>query len=333
MPNVNAFRIPKYRLHKSTGRGGHAATTELGNFKAALKVLRRLYADEPARSFGPLKLKAARQEMVRRGWMRTTINRQTGRLRHVFKWAESNEMVPPGTHHALHTVAGLRAGRSAAREPEPVRPAEESMVEQVLPHLSTPVATMVRLQLLTAVRPGKVCISRPCDLDTSDDVWVYTPAAHKTAHKTAHHGHERRVLLGRSSQAVLAPFLHRSPAAYCFNPAEAEAERRAELTKNRRTPRSCGNRPGTNRVRTPIRTPGERYDASSYRRAVQRGCDAAGVDRFHPHQFRHTAATNIRRNYGLEAAQVILGHRHARTTEIYAEANVAKAEAVMREVG
>lgn len=49
-----------------------------------------------------------------------------------------------------------------------------------------------------------------------------------------------------------------------------------------------------------------------------------------PNQLRHTAATEIRAAFGLKAAQVVLGHSNAITTEIYAEADLAK---VIRQVG
>ncbi len=38
-----------------------------------------------------------------------------------------------------------------------------------------------------------------------------------------------------------------------------------------------------------------------------------------PNRLRHARATEIRRTYGLEAAQVILGHAKADVTQVYAE--------------
>jgi site-specific recombinase XerD len=52
-----------------------------------------------------------------------------------------------------------------------------------------------------------------------------------------------------------------------------------------------------------------------------------------PHQLRHNAATFLRKEYGLEAAQVILGHRTLSVTEIYAAKNVEAAKRIMGEVG
>ena len=46
-----------------------------------------------------------------------------------------------------------------------------------------------------------------------------------------------------------------------------------------------------------------------------------------------TAATEIRRRFGLEAAQVILGHSKADVTQIYAERNPGKAIEVALQVG
>ena len=55
--------------------------------------------------------------------------------------------------------------------------------------------------------------------------------------------------------------------------------------------------------------------------------------RWSPNQLRHTAGTAIRKRFGLEAAQVILGHASADVTQIYAERDLQKAVDIMREVG
>ena len=54
---------------------------------------------------------------------------------------------------------------------------------------------------------------------------------------------------------------------------------------------------------------------------------------WHPHQLRHNAATHLRKEYGLEAAQVILGHKTLAATEIYAEKNQDAARKIMAAVG
>ena len=48
---------------------------------------------------------------------------------------------------------------------------------------------------------------------------------------------------------------------------------------------------------------------------------------------RHTAATTLRAKYGVEAAKVILGHTKVKTSQIYAERDLDKAEKIMAEIG
>ena len=82
---------------------------------------------------------------------------------------------------------------------------------------------MIRFQRLTGCRPGEVCILRPCDVDTSGEVWAYRPESHKTEH----HGRDRVIFLGPKAQDVLRPYLLRDKTAYCFVPAESERKRNA----------------------------------------------------------------------------------------------------------
>jgi integrase len=67
--------------------------------------------------------------------------------------------------------------------------------------------------------------------------------------------------------------------------------------------------------------------------ALRKVCDRNGIPRWHPHQLRHTRATEIRRDHGIETAAVVLGHAKPDVTLIYAEPDQDKARALMREVG
>lgn len=108
-------------------------SSEVTNFRYVLRPLRRLYGNTSAAEFGPKALKVVRDEMIRLGWVRSNVNRQINRLKHVFKWATQEELIPPSVYHGLQTVSSLRAGRSDAPESEPVRPVPEEFVQAVLP--------------------------------------------------------------------------------------------------------------------------------------------------------------------------------------------------------
>jgi integrase len=57
------------------------------------------------------------------------------------------------------------------------------------------------------------------------------------------------------------------------------------------------------------------------------------ANRWHPHQLRHTAATLLRLEYGIEVTRIILGHSTAFTTEIYAETDRRQALNVIGKIG
>jgi hypothetical protein len=96
-------------------------TSEQDTIRQALRPVRQLYGDINATDFSPLGLKAVRQAMIERGWCRTFINRQVNRIKKMFAWAAENELVPIQVYEALANVAGLRQGRTEAREKPPVR--------------------------------------------------------------------------------------------------------------------------------------------------------------------------------------------------------------------
>ncbi|MHC4339606.1 MAG: tyrosine-type recombinase/integrase [Planctomycetota bacterium] len=294
------------------------------HLKSVVKVVRRLYGRTLAEEFGPLALKSCREELVLRGLCRRTINQHVGRVKRMFRWAVAEELVPASVLLGLQSVEGLRRGRSDAREGRKVCPVPEEHIEAVLPHLSAAVRAMVELQCLTGMRPGEVIIMRGSDLDCTNLPWAYRPSRHKTEH----HGHERVVYLGPRARDVLAPFLEDGRDGYLFSPREAEEARNAKRTMANR-----GNhtrRPRKADRRRPWR---EHYDSSTYRRAIQRACKKAVVPSWHPHQLRHNAATRLREEFGIEAARVVLGHRSAAVTEIYAELDRDTAARVMAQVG
>lgn len=298
-------------------------TSEYSCIKAAIRPLRELYSKTPVNDFSPMSLKAVRERMIEGGACRTTINQNVHRIRRVFRWGVENELVRAEVLHALETVAALKQGRTAARESEEIRPVPDAHVDAVLPFVAPQVAAMIRLQRLSGMRPGEVVILRPCDLDCSADVWVYRPLTHKTQYR----GQNREVYLGPKAQEILKPWLNRDPNSYCFSPAEAEAQRQATRHRSRRcpmTPSQAKRRPKSR----PKRPKRDRYDGASYRRAITYGIKKAGTPYWHPHQLRHSCATQLRREHGLDTAQIILGHKTAAVTEIYAEADRAKALAV-----
>ena len=283
-------------------------------------LLGKKHGDEPVDGFGPVDLDSFRDDLItERDWSRKVINNQVGRLIRMFRWAVGKEICAAEVPLQLASLGGLKKGRTDARETKAVQPVEDARIEKTLPCLPEIVADMVRFQRLTSARPGEVCALRPCDIDRSGEVWVYTP----DAHKTEHHEKSRSVYIGPQAQQLLASYLGRDEEKFCFSPEESIARARQRQQKLRDKPWK----------RTAMRPPAERYQVASYRVAIRRGCKKAGVEVWTPNQLRHTGATEIRKKFGLEAAQVICGHEKADVTQVYAERDRQLAERVAREVG
>ena len=344
-------------------------TSETDNIRLALRPLKRLYGHSPATAFDSLALEALREEMIHGGRCRNRVNKDISRVRRMFRWAASKRLVPDSVHVSLATVEGLKAGRSAARETAPVRPVAEAVVEATLPHLSPQVAAMVQLQLLTGMRPGEVVGMRSMDLEMNGNVWTYRPGSEQGLHgkhKTAHRGQDRVILIGPRAQEVLRPWLRLNLTEYLFRPQEAMEQYRAELRRNRKTPLTPSQSHRRPKME-PKRAPSDHYRVSSYDHAVMDACDAVfpppeplarlggetqkkwlariGMEglaevkrwqkahRWHPNQLRHTKATELRREFGLDAARAVLGHRSPQITEVYAELDMNRASEVMEKLG
>ena len=336
-------------------------SAEVEGIKSACGVLSELFGRLSVVSFGPKALKRVRERMIELDWARTYINKQVNRLKRMLRWAVAEEMVPPGVMQAVSAVSAVREGDPNIRETEPIKPVPDAHIEAVLPFVSEPVRAMIEVQRLSGARPGEVVTLRGCDLDRTGPVWIFSPRKHKTRH----HGHTREIYIGPQAQAVLAPWLAQTanPDKYLFSPTEAENERNARRSLERKTPRypSHMRRNAAKRKARPKRPKRERYDTDSYRRAIEYACGRADeksrtealaalrteqpnapaeslesrifVPIWSPGRLRHNAGTMIRHEYGIELARIILGHRTMNTTEIYAEANRAQALKAVMQLG
>ena len=296
-----------YLRHAIEHYGGERAT-EVVHFRGAFRVLRQGWGAVRGRDFGPKTFKAVRQAMVERGWTRTYVGDQCGRLKRFVAWCVEEELVPESLHHALQAVRPLKAG-TGVREGRTVTCVPPDIVAATRAQCGPVVQDMIDLMQLTGARPGELLQLTPKLIDRTRDIWVFTPGRHKTAAK----GKQRHIAIGPRAQRILERYLFRDR---CFP-----------------------------------------YSVASFRRAIHRACDRAfphpdferfarltraqrreleawrSSHRWGPHRLRHNAGTAAREVAGLDGAQVLLGHAHANTTQIYAEANLAKAATIARLIG
>ena len=298
-------RLPKYSHHRATGQArvripavdreqltiarlavrfvAHARsyylkdgieTSEVQFIQLAQRPLVKQFGGEKVSQFGPRKLQRVRDEMIGLGWARTGINAAVQRITRMFRWGCEKELVAPDVYQGCKSVAGLRMGRSAARETEPVKPVPQPDIDAVQPFVSSEVWTMIQFQLATGARPGEACILRTCDIDMSSDVWEYRPRTHKTIH----HGRQRVLFIGPRGQNIIRPYLSADRERYLFSPQAAERARSEARRENRQSPMTPS-QSARQAKQEPIRTAGRHYRRDSYTRAIARACELAGVER------------------------------------------------------
>jgi Site-specific recombinase XerC len=180
------------------------------------------------------------------------------------------------------------------------------------------------------MRPQDVRNLRGIDItDRDKDVWRYVPFTHKTEHK----GKVRIVPIGPKAQAILMPYLidkESAPEAFLFSPRDTVRLQQMERRRKRKTKVQPSQR---DRSKPGAARHGLQYTKDAYGQAVERACEKADVPHWTPNQLRHSAGTEVRSKYSLDAAQAYLGHASAKTTEIYAELDFEKAARIAREIG
>lgn len=336
-----------------------APTSEQDTIRQALRYVRKLYGSTPTENFSPKALKAVREAMIQHkitqkykvknpetgevqekakvlahGLSRRHINKQINRIKRMFAWAVEEELVPVEVYAALKCVKGLRKGKTAAREKPRVPPVSDAHVQAVLPIVPAMLAIMIQVHRLCGCRPQELVEMSLIDIDRHDTVWAYRPRRYKTEHHNEDDScdRERVIFLGPKAQELLKPYLSKHPQDYIFSPRRSEQHRNALRRQQRKTPMTpCQRRrKPKGRKKAPLR---DHYDVASYRRAIRRGCQKAGIPVWHPNQLRHSSLTEIRRRFGLEASKACGGHREIGVTQHYAEQDRELARKVMEEIG
>jgi integrase len=307
-------------------------TTEQAEFRWVLTLLNRHFGTLDVREFGPLKLRALREVLVSSGLARTVINQRAARVVRAFKWGVGVELVPPDVYVALRAVGGLQRGRTAAHETEPVRPVDPGHLDRVIEKAGPVVACLLRFMRHTGCRPGEAVILRPCDLDKTGPVWWYRPARHKTRWR----GKDRAIAVGPRAQEALndvaALWGGEVPeGTWLFSPQLARRLRHVRMRAARRSKVQASQQ--SRAKARPEKAPCGHYSTRSLAQAAARACKSAGVPRFGPNRIRHLVASEVRHAFGLEAAQVVLGHAKADITQVYARRDNELAGRVASEVG
>src|SRR5260370_4959178 len=199
---VNELLLAYFEQHVKTYHlKDDRPTSEQHCIRAALRFLKEMHGHRRAVDVDSLALEAVRDAMILpyartvmkadpatgnpvavkkncRGLSRDTINKNLSRLKAVFKWGARRKLIPAPVYNELTCVPHLSAGRTAARENEPVLPVPDHVVEATLPHLPQVLADMIRVQRLTGCRPGEVVQLRASYLARTGPICAVRPPSH-----------------------------------------------------------------------------------------------------------------------------------------------------------
>jgi integrase len=314
---------------------------EWRQIQSVLKVIRETYGYLPVAEFCPIRFENYRLSLVDQGLSRSVVKRKSNYVVRMFKQGVKLGIIPAELWQRLLAVGPVEM---QCKPPVRVKPADPAMVEATQDELTPTLRDMVKVHRLIGARPSEVCNMRPCDIDRSGDIWIYTPPTHKTEN----YGHSRHILIGPQAQEILKRYLLRDSQSYCFTPAESYEQHYRQRNESRKTPASCGNGP---KPRKP-KTFKPNYNKDSYRRAIERAAlrafpmpkdvkrDKKKSDQWKakyvwkPNQLRHLAASSARKEFDLETAQILLGHSNKATTEkFYAEIDQSRAVDFARAFG
>lgn len=322
-------------------------TSHVYKVRTTLQLLVNHYGDLAAEDLDMHRLAMWRDALADGSRSRRYINDMLQIVSAAYRWAAERGEVSQPTCQAICSVSRLRKRRSNAREKRRVPPVAWQTVEETLPHLPPQVAAMVRVLWHTGMRPEEVCQMRGCDLDQSGPVWLYKVPSFKTDHLEG--AEERIIPIGPQAQEAIKPFLKADLQEYLFNPKDTRKDGRygehyTTGSLRQAIHRACDaawpppphlarqRLPAEGRKRwrlEPVKAWRQRLGPQLWAELQQWKAE----HRWNPNQLRHAKASALRRLYGLEAARLVLGHKHVATTEIYADRDLQKCIEIARQTG
>ncbi|MDB4381236.1 hypothetical protein N9Z70_07570 [Mariniblastus sp.] len=148
-------------------------SNEWKQVRLVLKSIRESYGHLLANEFGPVRLENYRQTLVARGLSRAVIKRKSNYVKKMYQNAVRYELIPVELWQSLCALGPVEMQDTPRRK---IGPADLDIVKATQLELTPVLRDMVEVHRLIGARPSEVCNIRPCDIDRTNEIWVYTPA-------------------------------------------------------------------------------------------------------------------------------------------------------------
>lgn len=248
-------------------------------FRAAIDRTVKLFGPWPAAGFSPACYDTLRKAMQKQGLASTTIAHYLRRVRVMLRWAAQLHLVAPQVIYLIESAPSLPS--ADVRKPEQVKGVSDADFQATLQFISPKVRDMLLIQRMTGMRPGEIRLMRASEVDTSTDIWVYSPSRHKTAHR----GKTRIVGLNREAMRILEQHLKQArPGGHVF-----------------------------------VSSAGLPFTTDRLCQIVKAACKRAGVPQWSPNQLRHAFAAEVDAKLGRLSTSKLMGHAKPDTTALYVD--------------
>lgn len=301
----------RWRAHYLERREDYASYENETQFTARIgRLIEHTYGRTPTHELDLGKLDEMVSQMSRGGWKRdgykakpwnvTTINKALGLIRQFIIWGGDQQLIEAGRAYFLaDNIPYAKAGRKGVKPKQQRKAIAVDNVFKLQPYYTPTLWGMVQFQYYGGMRPGDVCRATWQQIDTSGELWVYTPDTHKTDHL----GLKLFYLLGPKAQAALQRFAGLPPTRPLFNLCAHRRERqrmKAGMDPLAIEPTSYGSEQGF-------------FASKQYSRAITGTISLARhyeveVENWTPYQLRHACATEVNQEFGLAHAAAVLGN-------------------------
>jgi integrase len=257
----------------------------------AFSIISEILPDHNTETFFKFHFFQFRNELIRRQYDRSYCNKLMSRIKAVFKWAATYDLCSMSSYQSLLFVEPVKYGE--ARENQKRTDVDDMVVYETLKFLPQMVRDMVIFLRVTGMRPSEVCRMKIGDIHSlpydGRTFWV----CELKEHKTARFGKPRIIPLNDRALEILNPYVFES---------ESPPDNLVFCTEGNHVP----------------------WSVDRWGKMIALTIQEHKLPKWTLYQLRHTKATELSIQEGVEVAADVLGNSVEVMSRIYDHGKTAR---------